>query len=101
MKKPNGNCTMVLVIGGAAGAILMALALTMIFGLRTGIAGAVLVVLLVTVSTFAGWLIGLNQRIQSRNEYSYLKGYREGLAKRTLIIRYPAGECTFTISDKS
>lgn len=52
------------IVGAAAGASLDALAITMIFGMQTGIAGAVLVLLIVVVSGFLGWLIGLDQGIR-------------------------------------
>ena len=100
MKKTSGNST-ALLVGAAAGAILMGLMFVMVYGLQTGIAGAVLVILIVLVSALSGWLVGLNQHIQRRNYYSYLKGYREGMAKKTLIIKHPMCRCTFTIPDKS
>ena len=93
MKNPKERSTAILV-GVAAGAILMA------FGLHTGIAGVVLVLLIVAVSAISGWLIGWNQRIQRSNYYSYMKGYREGLKKKTLIIRHPVCECKFTFPDR-
>ena len=77
----------------------MALVITMVFGLQTGIAGAILVVLIVTVSAFSGWLVGLHQRIQKRNYYSYMKGYQEGLSKKTLVIRHPDLRFSITLSD--
>lgn len=99
MKNFKGNSTAILA-GAGSGAVLMALAVTMVFGLKTGIAGAVLVLLTVAVSVFSGWLIGLNQHIRKRNWYSYLRGYREGAAKKTLIIRYPTHQYTLTLPDK-
>lgn len=88
-------------VGAALGAILMVLAITMVFGLQTGIAGAMLVILIVAVSALSGWMIGLNQRIQRQNYYSYLRGYHEGMAKKTTIIKNPACGCTFMILDKA
>lgn len=99
MKNSKGNSTAILV-GAGSGAVLMALAVTMVFGLETGIVGAVLVLLIMAVSVFSGWLIGLSQHIQKRNWYSYLKGYREGAAKKTLIIKYPTYQHTLTLPDK-
>lgn len=99
MKNPKERSTAILV-GVAAGAILMALMFMIVFGLHTGIAGVVLVLLIVAVSAISGWLIGWNQRIQRSNYYSYMKGYREGLKKKTLIIRHPVCECKFTFPDR-
>lgn len=99
MMNPKRKST-ALVVGAAAGAILMALVITMVFGLKTGIAGAVLMILIVAVSAVSGWLIGLNWHIEKRNYYSYLRGYREGLAKKTTIIERPMCRCTFTVSDR-
>ena len=99
MKNPKEKSTAILA-GAAAGAILMALMVMFVFGLHTGIAGAVLVLLFVAVSAISGWLIGWNQRIQRRNYYSYMKGYREGLEKKTLIIKHPVYECKFTLPDR-
>lgn len=78
MKKSNGKSTAILA-GAAAGSVLTALMAVAVFGLHTGIAGAVLVLLIAAVSTFSGWMIGWNQHIQKWNYYSYMKGYREGL----------------------
>lgn len=100
MKNSNGNSTAILV-GAVSGAVLMALAVTMVFGLHTGIAGAVLVILIMAVSIFSGWMIGLSQHIGRRNWCSYLKGYREGQAKKTLIIKHPMYRCTFTMQDET
>ena len=69
MKNPKERSTAILV-GVAAGAILMALMFMIVFGLHTGIAGVVLVLLIVAVSAISGWLIGWNQRIQRSNYYS-------------------------------
>lgn len=99
MKNLKERSTAILV-GVAAGAILMALMFMIVFGLHTGIAGVVLVLLIVAVSAISGWLIGWNQRIQRSNYYSYMKGYREGLKKKTLIIRHPVCECKFTFPDR-
>ena len=84
MKNPKERSTAILV-GVAAGAILMALMFMIVFGLHTGIAGVVLVLLIVAVSAISGWLIGWNQRIQK---------------KKTLIIRHPVCECKFTFPDR-
>lgn len=70
MKNPKERSTAILV-GVAAGAILMALMFMIVFGLHTGIAGVVLVLLIVAVSAISGWLIGWNQRIQRSNYYSW------------------------------
>lgn len=83
-------------VSAAAGAILMALVIIMVFGLKTGIAGAVLTVLIVAVSVLFGWMVGMSQRIQRRNRYSYMRGYRKGLAKHTTVIEYPL--CRFTFA---
>ena len=99
MKNPKERSTAILV-GVAAGAILMALMFMIVFGFHTGIAGVVLVLLIVAVSAISGWLIGWNQRIKRSNYYSYMKGYREGLKKKTLIIRHPVCECKFTLADR-
>lgn len=64
MKNPKERSTAILV-GVAAGAILMALMFMIVFGLHTGIAGVVLVLLIVAVSAISGWLIGWNQRIHT------------------------------------
>lgn len=84
-----------IIFGAAAGAVLMALVITMVFTLKTGIIGAVLVILIVTVSMLFGWTMGLNQRIERRNWYSYLRGYREGVAKHTTVIEHPMCRCSF------
>lgn len=99
MKNSNESSTAILV-GVATGAVLMGLIIALVFGLKTGAAGAVLVILIVAVSIFSGWLIGLNQHIQKRNWCSYLKGYREGMAKKTLIINHPMCRQTIVIPDK-
>ena len=99
MKKSNGKSTAILA-GAAAGSVLTALMAVAVFGLHTGIAGAVLVLLIAAVSTFSGWMIGWNQHIQKRNYYSYMKGYREGLEKKTLIIRHPSCEYKFILPDR-
>ena len=66
MKNPKERSTAILV-GVAAGAILMALMFMIVFGFHTGIAGVVLVLLIVAVSAISGWLIGWNQRIKRSN----------------------------------
>ena len=68
MKNPKERSTAILV-GVAAGAILMALMFMIVFGFHTGIAGVVLVLLIVAVSAISGWLIGWNQRIKRSNYY--------------------------------
>ena len=67
-----------MLVGAAAGAILMVLVITMVFGLKTGFGGALLVLLVMAVSMLFGWMVGMNQHIQRRNWYSYMRGYREG-----------------------
>lgn len=89
-----------IIVGAASGAILMALVILVVFGLKTGFGGALLVLLIVTVSMMFGWMLGLNQRIQRRNWYSYLRGYREGISKRTTIIEHPNCRCTFTVDER-
>ncbi len=89
----------VLVVGVVAGAVLMALVIMMVFALGTGVAGAVLAVLIVAVSAFTGWIIGLNQRIAKRNYYSYMKGYREGAEEYTLVVKFPNQNFKFRIQD--
>ena len=64
MKNPKEKSTAILA-GAAAGAILMALMFMIVFGLHTGIAGAVLVLLIVAVSAISGWLIGWKDSIKS------------------------------------
>lgn len=85
-----------MIVGAALGAILMALVIIVVFGLKTGIAGTLLVVLIVAVSILFGWMMGLRQCIQKRDWYSYLRGYREGAAKHTTVIEHPNCRCTFT-----
>lgn len=90
MKKPrNKGNGMALMVGAAAGAVLMALAVTLVFGLDTGMAGAVVAVLLITVSVFSGWFAGLQQQVRENNHAAYMQGYHEGLKKKTLVIRQP------------
>lgn len=98
MKNSKGKTNMI--VGATAGAILMALVIVMVFGLKTGFSGALLVLLIVAVSMLFGWMVGLNQRIQRRNWYSYLRGYREGEAKRRTIIEHPMCRCTFTVDKR-
>ena len=43
-----------IIVGAASGAILMALVILMVFGLKTGFGGALLVLLIVTVSMLFG-----------------------------------------------
>lgn len=100
MKNSKGNSAAILV-SAAAGAVLMALVIILVFGLHTGIAGAVLVLLIVAVSVLSGWMIGLSQRIQKRNWYSYLKGYQEGMAKKTLVVKHPMYRFTLTVPDEN
>ena len=89
-----------IIVGIISGAILMALVIVMVFGLKTGIGGALLVLLIVTVSMLFGWRLGVNQRIQRRNWYSYLRGYREGAAKHTTIIEHQMCRYTFMIDKR-
>lgn len=89
-----------IVFGAVAGAILMALVIIIVFTLKTGIAGALLVLLIVAVAMLFGWTIGMNQRIERRNMYSYLSGYREGLKKHTTVIKHPNCRCTFTVDER-
>lgn len=92
MKKFKGN-SIGIIAGTVAGAVLTALVIAMVFGLGTGIAGAFLLILIIAVAVLFGWMVALNQRIQRRNHYEYLRGYREGLAKKTLIIQHPMCRC--------
>lgn len=98
MRNSKGKTNMV--VGAASGAVLMALVILMVFGLKTGFGGALLVLLIVAVSMLFGWMLGLNQRIQRRNWYSYLRGYREGTARHTTVIEHPNCRCTFTEVEK-
>lgn len=84
--KGNG---IVLMAGAAEGAVLTALAATVVFGLDTGMAGAVVAVLLITVSVFSGWFAGMLQQVRENNNAAYMQGYNEGLKKKTLVIRQP------------
>lgn len=99
MRNFRGNSSAI-IVGAATGAILMSLVIMMIFGLKTGIAGAVLVVLIMAVAVAFGWLIGVQYRIRENNYISYQKGYHEGLAKRTVIIEQPQGRCSFMIDER-
>lgn len=85
-----------MIVGAVAGAVLMALAVAVVFGLQTGIAGAVLAVLLIAVSVAVGWVIGWNRRIRQMNRYAYMRGFREGLARKTLIIEN--ADCRYSIT---
>ncbi len=95
-QKGNGAAT---VAGVAAVAVLTALAAALIFGMETGTAGAVLVVLVIAVSALSGWLAGRYRHIREWNHYMYMKGYHEGIARNTTVVYHPEGRCTFTVSD--
>lgn len=81
MKKVEIN-TAVLAVGTAAGAILAALVILIVFGLRTGAAGAALILPIILISAFLGWISGVQRRIRGRNRAAYLRGYRKGMEKR-------------------
>lgn len=98
MKNSRNNSTVILV-STAVGAVLMALAIAVVFGLETGFAGAVLAAMLIIVAAATGWLIGWNHSIRHHNYYSYMRGYREGLAKKTVVIEQQNCRCTFTMPD--
>ena len=89
MRNSKGKTNMI--VSAVLGAILMALVITMVFSLKTGFVGALLVLLIVALSMLFGWMIGLNQHIRRRNWYSYLRGYREGSARQTTVIERPMG----------
>lgn len=99
MKNPKGKTNMV--VGAATGAILMALVIIMVFGMKTGIAGALLMVLIVAVSILFGWMIGMNQHIQRRNCHSYMRGYREGAAKHITVIEHPMCRCMIAVDERT
>lgn len=99
MKNSKGKTNMV--VGASAGAILMALVIIRVFGMKTGITGALLMVLIVAVSLLFGWMIGMNQRIQRRNWHSYMRGYREGAAKHTIVIEHPMCRCKIAVDERT
>lgn len=90
-----------IVAGAAAGAVLMALAIEIVVGMETGIAGAVLVVLTIAVAAAVGWIIGRNHRIRRSNYHAYMKGYQAGLEKKTLVIRQPGCRISFRMQDRA
>lgn len=100
MKKfRNKGNSMALMVGAAAGAVLMALSVTVVFSLGTGMAGAVAVVLLIAVSVFSGWFAGLQQQVRENNHAAYMQGYNEGLKKKTLVIRQPGRSISVRMQD--
>lgn len=73
--------------GTASGAVLMALAVAVVFGLKTGIGGAALMLMTVAVAGSTGFLMGRLHRAGEVNRFSYQKGLQDGLAKNTTVIR--------------
>lgn len=54
----------IILLGSAAtGAILMARAIMMVFGLKTEFPGAMLVILIIIVSAFYGWMVSMQDQI--------------------------------------
>lgn len=98
MRFRNKGNSIALLAGVAAGAVLMALAVTIVFGLKTGIAGAVLVILVIAVSGLSGWFAGM-QQLRENNYAAYVKGYNEGLAEKTLVIRQPGRSVSIRMRD--
>ncbi|MCD7812111.1 MAG: hypothetical protein LUG91_09755 [Ruminococcus sp.] len=89
------------VAGAAAGAILTGLAVEIIFGLGTGLAGAALVVMVIAVAAAFGWLTGRQSRIRKEHEAAYRSGYRRGLEEKTLVIRQPGVSVSFRTQDRA
>lgn len=85
----NKGNSIIIAVAAAAGAVLMALAVAIVFALRTGIVGAVLVALVIIVAAFSGWFVGMLQQVRENNHAAYMQGYNEGLKKKTLVIRQP------------
>lgn len=98
MVKVNDKGTAVL-LGGMAGAILMTLAMAIVFGLGTGATGGTLVLLIVSVAGASGWLVGYHSKLRKNTNAAYWKGYQEGLKKNTLIIENSECRYTFTVAD--
>ena len=73
--------------GAASGAVLMALAVAVVFGLKTGIGGAALMLMTVAVAGGTGFLMGMLHQTRVLNKFYYQKGLQDGLAKNTVVIR--------------
>ncbi|MCM1212932.1 MAG: hypothetical protein NC331_16720 [Lachnospiraceae bacterium] len=91
----NKGNSIALVSGAAVGAVLTALSATVVFGLGTGMAGAALVVLIIIVAALSGWYAGMQQQAAENNNAAYMKGYHEGLKKKTLVMRQPG--CSISV----
>lgn len=95
----NKGNSFIIAAAAAAGAVLMALAVAIVFALGTGIAGAVLVALVIIVAAFSGWFAGMLQQIRGNNRAAYMQGYNEGLKKKTLVIRQPGRSISVRMQD--
>lgn len=74
--------------GMSAGAVLTVLSVILIFGMKTGLGGTVLILITMAVSGGIGFLMGKQYHTQKLNEYAYRKGFQEGSLEKTLIIQY-------------
>ena len=94
MKLLKGKGLAVLV-GAGMGAVLMMLATTLTYGFGVGLAGGVLVLLIIAISAVIGWMVGYHNRTFENNRSAYMKGYKAGMEKKTIIIEHP--ECRWTV----
>ena len=84
--------------GVLSGAVLMALLVTVVCGLGTGIAGFLLTLLIMAAAGISGWAAGRQSRMRQDAGMAYQRGYRAGLAKKTLVINQPGCRYTVTVS---
>lgn len=82
-----GTRVAAMAVGTASGAVLMALAVAVVFGLKTGIGGAALMFATVAVAGGTGFLMGRLHQMRVVNKFYYQKGLQDGLAKNTIVIR--------------
>ena len=99
MKKFEGNSN-AMIIGAVAGTVLTGITVVIAVSLKTGVAGAVLAVLLIAVAAVSGWLVGMQYRTRESNYIAYQRGYREGKAANTTIIQQPPiYRCTLVVDE--
>ncbi len=82
-----GNQERAMVAGGAAGAALMGLFLTVVIQFRAGLPGVLLLTLLVLVSGTSGWMLGCQRQGRRLRNAAYRKGYEDGKREGGITIR--------------
>jgi uncharacterized membrane protein SpoIIM required for sporulation len=74
-----------MVVGAVAGAVLMAMAVVLVFWMGTGIPGGIIYICTMAVAGGIGYLIGFQKRIRKNNIRSHRQGYRDGLGITTTL----------------